>query len=158
MITETAERERLPLSEAAELLVEECRMVLPGIQSLFGFQLVAVFSSSFRQDLSSFEQRLHLLSVALIAVAIALIMTPAATHRQMNPCEVTQPFIRLCTMLLLLSMVPLAVALCIDFYLVARVIVGSGDVAWLAAGLLAVFIALWFVLPRVFRANHSLEY
>jgi hypothetical protein len=61
-------------------------------------------------------------------------------------------------MLLLLSMVPLAVALCIDFYLVARVIVGSADVAWLAAGLLAVFIDLWFVLPRVFRANHSLEY
>jgi hypothetical protein len=132
-------------------------MVLPGIQTLFGFQLIAVFSSGFQRELGRFEQLLHLSSVALVVISIALIMTPAATHRQMDPCEVTQPFIRLCTRLLLLSMVPLAVALCIDFYLVALVIVGTTGVAWVAAGLLAVFVALWFVLPRVFRANHSSE-
>ena len=39
-------REELPLSKAAEYLLEECRMVLPGIQALFGFQLVAVFNSA----------------------------------------------------------------------------------------------------------------
>lgn len=30
--------EALPLSEAVTHLLEECRMVLPGIQALFGFQ------------------------------------------------------------------------------------------------------------------------
>lgn len=39
-------QEELPLSQAAQHLLEECRMVLPGIQALFGFQLIAVFNLS----------------------------------------------------------------------------------------------------------------
>ena len=54
---EHEEREELSLSKAAEYLLEECRMVLPGIQALFGFQLVAVFNQSFGEKLSSGEQR-----------------------------------------------------------------------------------------------------
>jgi hypothetical protein len=37
-------------------LLEECRMVLPGIQALFGFQLVAVFNTPFKQLLDDREQ------------------------------------------------------------------------------------------------------
>jgi hypothetical protein len=33
---------RLSLSEASSQLLNECRMVLPGIQTLLGFQLIAV--------------------------------------------------------------------------------------------------------------------
>ena len=40
-------QEELTLSEAAKYLLDECRMVLPGIQALFGFQLIAVFNSAF---------------------------------------------------------------------------------------------------------------
>jgi len=34
-------------------------MVLPGIQALFGFQLIAVFSDGFANKLTRAEQRLH---------------------------------------------------------------------------------------------------
>src|SRR5205085_11145308 len=125
------ERQSLELFQAAELLLEEARMVLPGIQGLFGFQLIAVFSAHFQEQLGHGEQQLHLLAVTLIGVAIALIMTPPAIHRQSNPCEVRLDFIRLSTRLLLWSMPPLAVGLCIDFGLVARVITGSDGAAWL---------------------------
>src|SRR4051812_37057415 len=74
--------EELPLTKAAEYLLDECRMVLPGIQALFGFQLIAVFSPAFEQKLNASEQRLHLLAIALVATAVAVIMTPAALHRQ----------------------------------------------------------------------------
>ena len=40
-----SECEPLRLNEEATHIFEECRMVLPGIQALFGFQLVAVFDS-----------------------------------------------------------------------------------------------------------------
>src|SRR5437667_12549915 len=113
------EKEAVPLSQAAEYLLEECRMVLPGIQALFGFQLVAVFTQRFGELLSGGEQQLHLLAIALVAVAIALIMSPAAYHRQSNPEEITAAFIRLSTRLLLLSMPPLAAGICLDFYLIA---------------------------------------
>ena len=43
-------KENLP--ELVSHLLEECRMVLPGIQALFGFQLVAVFNQAFWEKLS----------------------------------------------------------------------------------------------------------
>ena len=141
-------REELPLSKAAEYLLDECRMVLPGIQALFGFQLVAVFNSAFEQKLSANEQRLHLLAIALIAIAVAIIMTPAALHRQKGPYEVTDTFVRVSSRLLLWSMAPLAVSISLDFYLVARVITGKRPVSLLGAGLFVFFLVLGFVLPR----------
>ena len=39
---------RLSLDKAVEYLLEECRIVLPGIQVLFGFQLATVFTDPLR--------------------------------------------------------------------------------------------------------------
>src|SRR6266852_4208417 len=80
----------LSLSAAARYLLEESRMVLPGIQALFGFQLIAVFSATFGERLSAGEQQLHLAATFLIAVAEAIMMAPAAYHRQAGPREVTE--------------------------------------------------------------------
>lgn len=149
--TTPRERETLDLPQAAAMLLEECRMVLPGIQGLFGFQLIAVFSEHFHEMLTRGEQELHLAAIALVGLSIALVMAPAAIHRQMNPCEVTLPFVRLGSRLVLWSLPPLAFALCIDFYLVAQVITQNPAVIWLAAGLMAVFAALWWLLPQWLR-------
>jgi len=144
------EQEKLSLVAAAEFQIEECRMVLPGIQALFGFQLIAVFNSSFAERLSSGEQRLHLIAILLVAIAVAIIMTPAAAHRQISAGAMSRAFIVASTRLLLCSMLPLALGICIDFYLVARLILGGGAlVPILAVGLFAVFGVLWFLLPRV---------
>ena len=142
--------QQLPLAKAVEYLLEECRIVLPGIQVLFGFQLIAVFSDRFDRVLAPGEQRLHLLAIALVAVAIALIMAPAAYHRQAEPEQVSERFVRVSSRLLLASMPPLALAVCLDFHLVARIIVGP-VAAWLATALFLVFVLLWFVLPRIAR-------
>jgi|GEM_PF-3040211 hypothetical protein len=82
-------REELSLPTALDNLIEECRMLLPGIQALFGFQLIAVFNSTFAEKLSTLEQQLHLLAIGLVSVAIALILTPAAYHRQIDRVSIT---------------------------------------------------------------------
>ena len=143
------QREALPLSDAATYVLDEARMVLPGIQALFGFQLIAVFNSVFSERLSPGEQRLHLLAIALVAVAVALVMSPAAYHRQTGPREITETFIQMSTRLLLWSMLPLAAGICLDFYLAARIILNTSAAPWFAAGLFATYIGCWFVLPRI---------
>ena len=144
------EREELSLSKAAQFLLDECRMVLPGIQALFGFQLIAVFSPGFGEKLSAAEQAIHLGAITLAAMAIALIMTPAALHRQSGGRHVSGRFVRLSTRLLLWSMVPLASSICLDFYLIARVILGgSAAAALIAVTLFGVFMLFWFIVPRV---------
>ena len=145
-----ASKETLSLSEAATHLLEECRMVLPGIQALFGFQLIAVFNSTFRENLSSTEQYFHLAAVALVAVAVALVMAPAALHRQTNPQAVTQDFLTIATRLLLLSMFPLMLGISFDFYLIARLILNQPLVSLLLSTILFIlFATLWFLVPRL---------
>ncbi|HKQ40763.1 MAG TPA: DUF6328 family protein [Verrucomicrobiae bacterium] len=148
---ERVEREQVPLSKAAQYLLEECRTVLPGIQALFGFQLVVVFNEGFSQKLTIAEQRLHLIAIGLLAIAIALIMAPAAYHRQRGPREVTTTFVTFASRLLLASMAPLAVSICIDFYLVGHIIYPGPVVPVLAAALFTSIMVLWFVLPRLMR-------
>lgn len=115
---------------------------------MLGFQLIAVFSSGFDTKLDVAGQELHLLAIGLVAIAVALIMAPAAFNRQTGLHEVTEVFLRISSRLLLMSMAPLALGICLDFYLIARVIVGSYAAA-LAGVLFALFLVVWFALPRV---------
>jgi hypothetical protein len=150
------EVETLPLGDAVTHLLEECRMVLPGVQALFGFQLVAVYSTPFAERLTSGEQRLHLLALALVAISGALIMTPAAYHRQTSPRQASERFLVLGGRLLLCSMLPLMLGIGLDFYLIARVILGEPSTAALAAaGLVTFFTSCWFGLPRMSRRRRS---
>jgi hypothetical protein len=148
------EREELSLNDAASHVLEECRTVVPGMQALFGFQLIAVFSTGFNDLLSSPERMLHLTAIVLVTIAIALVMAPAALHRQTEPLAVSRRFIRISSRLLMASMGPLAAGICLDIYLVARVITGTrGVAATVAVFLLGVFVVLWVLLPRLSRTR-----
>ena len=146
--------EQLSLAESARFLLEECRMVLPGIQALLGFQLVAVFSAEFDEKLGPVDQWIHLVATFLVALSVALVMTPAAYSRQAHPREVTEGFIRACTRLLLVGMFPLAIGICLEFYLIAQAILHSTLSAVAAAALFAVFVIFWIVLPRSKALRH----
>jgi hypothetical protein len=92
-----------PVSTMASHILEECRMVLPGIQALFGFQLVAVFNTTF-WELPTASRIIHLFAIGLVAIAVALVMTPAAYHRVALRTAVSKSFVELSSTLLLCSM------------------------------------------------------
>lgn len=142
------QKQRLPLDAAASNILEECRMVLPGIQALFGFQLIAVFNEGFAQRLTENEQRLHLLSILLVVASIALVMAPAALHRQAEPHSVSDRFLHLSSRLLLWGMLPLAIGISLEVYLIGQLILHDDTLAVsLAVGVLALFLVLWLLLP-----------
>ena len=97
---------RETLEEEATHATDEARMVLPGIQAILGFQLIAVFNQRF-QDLSEGLQVLHLAAFLLLAVAMGLVMAPAAYHRQAERGCITRRFVDFTSRLLSLSLVPL---------------------------------------------------
>jgi hypothetical protein len=144
------EKERL--SDVASHILEECRMVLPGIQALFGFQLIVVFNGRFWEALSGGQRLLHLLAITLVAMAVALVMTPAAYHRQVLRDAVSQFFIKFASRCLLVSMFPLMLGIVLDFYLIAGLILENQAVAVsLSLFLGSVYLLLWFGLPRLLR-------
>jgi hypothetical protein len=141
--------EEISLDSVARHLLEECRMVIPGIQALFGFQLIAVFNQGFGEKLAPHAQYLHLGAMILTVLAMALVMTPAALHRQAEPREVSERFIWLGSNMVLAGMLPLALAIGIDAYVVTSAVLHNDVMAVLiAAALLAVFAALWLLVPR----------
>nr|HET7859428.1 DUF6328 family protein [Caldimonas sp.] len=137
------------LKDALSHTLDEARMVLPGVQALFGFQLIAVFSDGFANRLSDLERDLHLVAIVLVTVAIALLMTPAAYHRQVDPRRTTGEFLALASRLISVAMLPLAAGLALDIHLVARVVAGSATLATaLGAVVFAMFVLLWYVFPQ----------
>jgi multisubunit Na+/H+ antiporter MnhG subunit len=131
-------------------------MVLPGIQALFGFQLISVFNQGFKDSLSATEQILHLFALLLIAAAAALVMAPAAYHRQAHH-QVSNHFIKISNRYLATAMWPLAVGVCLDIYLISRMITESVSASLTVAFVTFAFYAWnWFIFPRV-ATHHSRE-
>ena len=131
-------------------------MIVPGIQALFGFQLVAVYNAPFFRILTRTEQRLHLVSLCWIALAMGLVMTPAAYHRQAERGHVTSRLVAVASRMIQGALVCLAFGIGLDLYLIGMVILQTGLLAMAVAAFvtLALF-GLWFVYPRV-AARHRL--
>jgi hypothetical protein len=137
------------LKDALGQTLDEARMVLPGVQALFGFQLIAVYSDGFERLLSEAERNLHLAAIVLVTIAIALLMTPAAYHRQVDRRRVTGEFLVLASRLVSGAMLPLAAGLSLDIQIVARVV--SRELLFATAlGIVVfvMFVILWFAFPR----------
>ena len=147
---------RLDPEQSLTHLLEECRMVLPGIQALFGFQLVAVFNQPFWDRLSSGEQIGHFAALALLALAIGMVLTPASYHRLVEPDFVTQKFLRLASHFMSAGMACLLGGIVIDVYLIGRMIFHSVAVALIiAAAICLILTGLWYALPLLQRRRNT---
>jgi len=140
---------RQKLEEQARDVQEEARMVLPGVQALFGFQLVGAFNQRFT-DLQLGDQTLYFLSLILVTSSIGLLMAPAAYHRMAERGTVSAYFIAVSSRLIALAMAPLAVGIGLDVYVVARLVfpqlAASGAVA-ISSAIFAMLALLWFGFP-----------
>lgn len=144
------------LDKEVEHMIEEARMILPGIQALFGFQLIAVFNERFAMVLPRVGQLMHLASLILIAIAIALIMAPAAYHRQAERGTVSQRFSNYASRLITLALCPLSVAIPLEVGIVAFIVTNHLVASAALASLLFILLAvLWFVIPRARRARRA---
>jgi hypothetical protein len=145
------EREDESLKDEMTSIQGEARMVLPGIQALFGFQTVVIFNERF-QDLPDSAAWAHVLALALNALAIALVMTPAAYHRMTKPREITRHLVELCSRLITVGMVPLMCSLALDMYVILVAATEKQALAIAGAlGALCIIAGLWFAFPLLDR-------
>jgi hypothetical protein len=140
------------LDKRAQNAIEEARMVLPGIQALFGFQLIAVFNQRFPQ-IPAGQQLLHYCALLLVGAAIGLIMAPAAYHRIAEQHSVSRFFIQLASFMIAVSMLPLLTALCFEIYILGHLVLDNDQASfWIAVAMAAFLAALWYVMPFTARA------
>jgi hypothetical protein len=151
-----SDREALPLKDAVKFALEEARVVVPGIQALFGFQLVAVFDGRFTELFGPVAQRLHVAALVLVALSCVLVLTPAAFHRIAGHEHVSHYLLEVASRFIGWGMVPLMLAISIDVGLVGYAVMESEAIgAVMGAMSLAIGTALWFVFPRWARHRHD---
>jgi hypothetical protein len=80
-----------------------------------------------------------------MAVAIVLLMAPAAYHRIVEEGEESEHFHRVASRMLIAAMIPLAAGICGDLFVVARKITESATASIVIGGLMLLFFyGLWF--------------
>ncbi len=152
---QSAEMEKTPLKDKVEQVLTEARMVLPGVQALLGFQLIAMLMEGF-DKLPQSSKYIHLISLILMGLCVILLMTPASYHRIVEQGEDTESFHRLASTLLLVTMIPLPLGICGDLFVVLRKVTNSNLLSiGIALLTLAFFYALWFGFPGYRRAQIS---
>jgi amino acid permease len=146
---------REKLSNKIKHVLTEARVVLPGAQALLGFQFIACLMEGF-DKLPTMSKYIHLTGLGLIALTIILLMTPAAYHRIVERGEETEHFHRFASKMVVAALVPLALGLCGDVYVVVQKVTSSQLVSVVAALItLAIFWELWFGLTLYRRTQRE---
>jgi cobalamin synthase len=144
-------KEKESLKEEMTSVIEEARMVIPGVQALFGFQTMAVFNVRF-EGLPDSGRWAYLAALGCLALATALLMTPAAYHRVAERGQVSRRLIDLSSNLITAGMIPLTFAFAIDVYVVILAAVDSARIGVCGALATACVLAgLWFWFPLAKR-------
>ena len=128
-------------------------MVLPGAQALLGFQFIVMVLQEFEKLPEALKQT-HLVSLSLMTLAVILLMTPAAYHRIVLKGENTAQFHQFAGRMLLASLIPLALGIASDFFIVVwKVLESYASAVWITGVLLIFNFGLWFGWPAYRRVR-----
>jgi hypothetical protein len=146
-------REDASVEEKIDHALTEARMVLPGAQALLGFQTAIVLTDAF-ESLPMSSKLVHLSCIVATALSTIVLMTPAAYHRIVEEGRPTDRFQRLAGICVLASMVPLAIAISGELFVVVTKITGSAAAAVVTSALLLLFFfGFWFGLTFWLRLH-----
>ncbi|MCW0212074.1 MAG: DUF6328 family protein [Pseudonocardia sp.] len=149
----TEHRDEVPLRRAdrnfAELL-QELRVVLTGVQILFGFLLTLSFSERFTR-LDDVQHAVFVVTLVAAALASTLLVAPVAAHRVTFQRGRKRELVRWVHRLATAGLACLALTMASGVLLVLDIAAGRPVAVTVTGGLLVVTCALWVVAPMRLR-------
>ena len=140
------------LSDKIKTALDESRMLILGTQILLGFQYRAFFEKGF-EEIPRVSRYLKLAGLAVLLLAVALIMWPSAYHRIVwkgNDAEDVHEF---ATRVMDVALLPVAIALTLDFYVLTAKAWGVRGGILMAAVIGAIALLFWFGYGLIDRAR-----
>jgi hypothetical protein len=140
-----------PLETKIEQLLTEARLIIPGGQALFGFQLIAMLTSGFDR-LPETAKVVHAVALCLVGINVIIMMTPAALHRLSFGGEDSPRFFRLGSVFVTTGPAFLAAGISAETYVVFIKALNSQEAA-ITASIAAIMVltGFWYVLPLALR-------
>jgi hypothetical protein len=133
-------------------LLNELRVVMPGVQVLFGFLLTVPFQARF-ETIDDFQRIVYFVTLVLVAASAACMMAPSAFHRLTFRGRDKPYLIEFGTRLTIVGMVLLALAMNGAILLLADILFHAGTVAVVVAGSVTLYATLWFGVALSRRAR-----
>jgi Kef-type K+ transport system membrane component KefB len=133
-------------------LLQELRVVLPGVQVLLAFLLTAPFQQRFAQ-LPGSQRNAFFAAIACATMATALLIAPSAHHRMRWRTGEKDRLLRIANREAIWGTVFLAAAVVLALYVITNVLFASWIAVVTAVLAVAVFVWLWYALPLVGRSS-----
>ena len=146
------EKERVD-RELIELL-NELRVVLPGVQVLFAFLLTVPFSNGYSR-ITELQRDFYFASFLCTTAATILLIAPSTYHRIMFRRGDKERMLFTSNRLVLVGTVFLAVAMSAAVFVITDVLFGVGPASAMAAVGFLVFAGFWYLLPLSRRLQAS---
>lgn len=127
-------------------LLQELRVILPGVQVLFAFLLTIPFSPRFG-EISGNDRRMYFVAFLCAAIASALLIAPSVYHRLEWRRHDKEYVLKSANRLALAATVFLAVAVAAAVFLVADFLYGVRAGAGAAVPLARMITWFWYGLP-----------
>jgi hypothetical protein len=152
---EEGEVEETKLEQRISEVLTEARLILPGAQTLLGFQLAIMMMEAF-ETLPESSKLVHLAALCCIAAAVVLLIAPAAFHRIVEHGEDTERFHRFASAMVIGAMAMVAPGFAGDLFVVIRKLTDeTGTAAAGALAALAIFYGLWFGVTLLIRRGRQ---
>jgi hypothetical protein len=139
--------------EVAELL-QELRVMLPGVQVLFAFLLTVPFSARFG-DLTPLQEAVFFGTLVCTALSAGLLLPPSAHHRLLWRQQAREHRLRAANRLDIAGMVLLVVAMVGVMFVITDILFGSVAAAMATAAGSGFFLYMWFLVPIRYRLNSN---
>jgi hypothetical protein len=140
-----------PLHAKIEQMLTEARVILPGAQALLGFQLIVMMTKAF-DALPAAMQRVHLLALMSLALAITLLIAPAAIHRLTFQGADDPRMYSVGSFLNTAALLPLAGAIGCDIWIsFGQLFPGRTLPVVAALATTALLLTLWYLVPLLLR-------
>lgn len=139
--------------ELAELL-QELRVVLPGVQVLFAFLLTVPFSARFG-SVSPLQQAVFFATLICTALSAGLLLAPSAHHRLLWRKHARERRLKVANRLAISGMVLLVMAMVSVMFVITDILFGSTAAAGATAAITCFFLYFWFVMPIRYRLDGS---
>jgi Family of unknown function (DUF6328) len=145
------EADRDELRRRYDILLQEIRISLPGVQILLAFLLTVPFAQRFG-DLDVWGRRAFGLALTSAMLSVICLVTPSMLHR-LGPRTARSDRLRWSIRAMLLGLTLFATALVAAMWSVARFVFGDTTGSWLTVPVVAFFTAAWVVLPLTLRKH-----
>ena len=133
-------------------LLQELRVILPGVQVLFAFLLTVPFSARF-DETTDLQQWLYFVTLLSTTVATVLLMAPTALHRLRFRRGMKGDIVDISHHLTLGGLAALAVAIVVAITLITDVLFAAWAALLVGGAVLVLVAGLWCLLPLSRRAS-----